>query len=201
VEGHGLWVSFWGGPRAVGAVTHDLHRLVATPLKVDWRCWHGCVREGAYPDYFPPREGTEVFAQAMHQLAEAGMLTQLGFDGGRISPHSDAWRSEEAAASAIESGAADTPEPADGEIHPLVPMCFLTDYWREQVSEIAARTLALGAGGVYLEGVIGSARPACRRPEHGHEVGGREEWVRGCGPGSSISPRTAPPSAAWIWWT
>ncbi len=167
----GLWVSFWGGPRAVVRVMRDLQRLVATPLKVDWRCWHGCVRDGAYPDYLPPREGDGVFTQATMQLAEAGTLTQLSFNGVMASPQSEGWRSQAAGLYTI--------APAVGEGVSLVPMCPLTSWWQGTLANTARAAMALGAMGVYLEDVIGPRSLVCQQTEHGHEAGGREQWVKG----------------------
>jgi len=179
-EGPGLWVSFWGGPRAVLTVMRDLQRLVATPLKLDWRCWHGCVRDGAYPDYFPPREGEQVFTQATRQLAEAGMLMQLGFNGLLASPRSERWRSQQAGRYAIEpEAAAKAAEGEDPAWGGLAAMCPLTDYWQQTLASTAREAMALGANGVYVEGVVGSRQVICGRTEHGHGPARREQWTQG----------------------
>jgi len=186
----GLWVSFWGGPRAVATVMRDLQRLVATPLKLDWRCWHGCARDGAYPDYLPPREGDEVFVQATIQLAEAGMLTQLGFNGVMASPQSESWRSQDAGRYAIHPEAAPA---AEGDGAPLVAMCPLTSYWRRTLANTARAAMALGATGVYLEDVVGPRSLVCRQTDHGHEATGREQWVKGVRAALHSVRETLPP--------
>jgi hypothetical protein len=58
----GLWASYWGGARGLASAVHELQRLINLPVKLDWRCWHQCARDGAYPDYFPTRDGDDVFA-------------------------------------------------------------------------------------------------------------------------------------------
>ncbi len=89
---YGLWLSHWGDARHAVAAARELQRAVNVPIKLDWHCWHRCACGGAYPDYFPPRDGEQAFAEAKGRLAEAGVLTQISFNGLRASPQSEAWR-------------------------------------------------------------------------------------------------------------
>lgn len=164
LETAGLWVSFWGGPRAVGPVLRDLQRVVAAPLRLDWRCWHGCARGGAYPDYFPPREGLPVFAEAVEQVAESGVVMQLSFHGLMASAASHTWQVRGLASAAAE-------EPVGQDPSPLVMMCALTEEWQQVVADTARGIRGLGATGVYVEGLSGGGWSRCRRPEHGHQEG------------------------------
>jgi hypothetical protein len=157
---HGLWFSFWGGPRAVVTVTRELQRIVSVPLKLDWRCWHGCARGGAYPDYLPPRDGDQVFAQAKKQLADAGVLTQIGFSGLLASPLSEAWRQDDAGYRASSAGVVSDDDQ-------LVPMCPAAQSWQERLVGLT-REVAARAEGLYLEEILAAAPLHCQNPDHVH---------------------------------
>jgi hypothetical protein len=161
---HGFWFSFWGGPQAVVTVARELQRIVSVPLKLDWRCWHGCARDGAYPDYLPPREGDQGFAQAKRHLAEAGVLTQIGINGLFASPASETWRQNEAEFQA--SAAAPSSRHRAG----LVPMRPAAASWRERISALTRETAAR-AEGLYLEDLLSASPLACRGSSDQHATG------------------------------
>jgi len=177
----GLWVSFWGGPRAVVTVMRELQRLVSMPLKLDWRCWHGCARDGTYPDYFPPRDGYQFFSQAVRQLTEGGVLTQLSFSGLFASPDSEQWKADEAGRYTL-AGEVGRPVSSSSEagatLGSLTRMCPLTAYWREKLAGLARAAVSQGVKGVYLEDIVSSGPLRCENAGHGHGAATREQWVQ-----------------------
>jgi len=165
---YGLWLSHWGDARPAVAATRELQRVVNVPIKLDWRCWHKCLCGGAYPDYFPPRDGEEAFAGAKGQLAESGVLLQLSFSGLLASPDSESWQAEDAGRYA----ARDFREGDSG----LVRMCPATRYWRQKLVALAREAVRSGAEGIYLAD-LGCAEPLqCHDVAHGHAAAAPGYW-------------------------
>jgi len=158
---YGLWLSHWGEARHAVAAARELQRIVNVPVKLDWRCWHKCACGGAYPDYFPPRDGEEAFARAKAQLADAGVLSQLSFNGLLASPSSEAWQAEQAGCYVV-------PLPQQAHRQGLVAMCPSTRYWRQKLASLAREAAQRRVEGVYLEDLGTSGPLECRDPDHGH---------------------------------
>ena len=169
---YGLWVSHWGDARSALTASRELQRLVNVPIKLDWHCWHRCACGGAYPDYFPPRDGEQAFSDAKQALAGSGVLTQLAFNGALASPESEAWQAEKAGAYALRESLEQLP------LHlGLTAMCPSTRYWREKLVALAREAVKWGAEGVYLEALGNSGPLACQDGEHGHGPPGPNSWV------------------------
>ncbi len=177
---YGLWTSHWGGPRSAAAAAREVQRLVNIPIKLDWRCWHGCARQGTYPDYFPPREGSELFARVRQQLADSGVLAQFSINGLLASPDSEAWGADKAEPYSILTSPGDA-----APVHPtsshtsLTPMCPATRYWREKLAALARQAVQHGADGVYLEDLLSSHPLLCRDADHGHGPPTPTQWAAG----------------------
>lgn len=168
---YGLWLSHWGSSRGAVAATRELQRAVNVPIKLDWRCWHRCLWGGAYPDYFPPRDGDQAFMDAKRQLAGSGVLCQLSLNGLLASPASEAWKAEDAASAALGS----TDHPPTG----LISMCPSAAYWRGKLVWLARGAARYSAEGVYLQD-LGIAEPTeCGDASHGHAAPGTVAWTDG----------------------
>ncbi len=165
---YGLWASHWGGPSRAAAAARELQRIANVPIKLDWHCWHGCARDGAYPDYFPPREGDRAFAVAREQLAQAGVLTQLDFNALVASPDSETWESEHAQRYALLPPEEDLPPLTGRTGSRLSLMCPSTRYWREKLAALARQAVQSGADGLYLEGLATALPLLCQDSDHGH---------------------------------
>jgi hypothetical protein len=173
----GLWASFWGGPRAVATVMRELQRMVSIPLKLDWRCWHGCAREGQYPDYLPPRDGEQSAVTAINQIREGGMLAQIGVNGLLASTDSRAWREEAAGEYSLgEEAGGGKPEEGDGGRRAV--MCPSTKYWRGKLVSLLRQAAAYGANGFYVEGLVGAEARTCGNPAHAHAPADRTQWAQ-----------------------
>lgn len=177
---YGLWLSHWGAPRASLAAARELQRIINIPIKLDWRCWHSCARDGAYPDYFPPREGDQVFALAKQHLSEAGVLTQLTFSGLNVSPQSKTSIADEAHRyTLLPSQQSDSSPGPDSFPSPLTPMCPSTRYWREKLVALTQQALQHGAEGLYLEDLTASEPLLCQNPDHEHGPPTPSQWAGG----------------------
>ncbi|MBN1458470.1 MAG: hypothetical protein JXA57_02970, partial [Armatimonadetes bacterium] len=175
---HGIWFSHWGSPpRAVGAV-RDLLRTVNVPVKLDWRCWHGCARDGSYPDYFPPREGEEAFAAAEAEFNDAGVLDQVNINGLLSSRESEAWQQHDGAPHELQLAAEDTQHPLARPLDsPLAIMCPGSSYWRSIIADVARRAIGLGADGILIEDVGAATATTCREANHEHGPPHPGQWT------------------------
>jgi len=177
---YGLWASHWGSPQRASTAARQLQRLINVPIKLDWRCWHACARDGAYPDYFPPRDGDEAFAAAKQHLTEAGVLAQLNLNGLSASRDSEAWNAERAERYALLlSEDDDSPPLAIPSPAHLSHMCPSTRYWREKLAALARQAVHLGADGLYLEGLTAARPLICRNSDHGHGPPVPTQWAAG----------------------
>jgi hypothetical protein len=157
------------------SAVRQLQRIVNVPIKLDWRCWHACARDGAYPDYLPPRDGDEAQAGAEQQLGDAGVLDQLSINALLASGESAAWKEHDLAPHAIQ--AQDHGPISWSAKPPLAAMCPGDDHWRGIVAAVAGELGARGADGILLED-LGSARAtSCRAPNHGHNPADAAEWT------------------------
>jgi len=174
---NGLWTSYWGDSRGAVAVARSLQRLVNAPVKLDWRSWHHCARNGAYPDYFPPRDGDEVFADFKRHLSDAGVLTQLSLDGLLASPQSETWQNDDLQQYALlPSSQAPADEPASSPSG-LVPICPATTYWREKLVSLSRQRIALRTEGLHLEHLADALPISCSQEQHGHPPALPSQWA------------------------
>jgi hypothetical protein len=177
---YGLWTSHWGGARRAPAAARELQRAVNIPIKLDWRCWHACARNGAYPDYFPPRDGDRAFAAAKEQLGQAGVLAQLNLDGLSASTDSETWKADRAEDHALLlSEDDDSPSLSPSRPAHLSLMCPSTPYWRDKLSALARQAVEHGADGLYLEQLADTQPLVCRNPDHGHGAPTPSQWSAG----------------------
>ncbi len=174
---YGLWASYWGGARRCPAAARELQRLVNVPIKVDWRCWHACARDGAYPDYLPPRDGEETHSAAERQLTDLGVLDQLNASALLASRESTAWREEDAAAYALR-GRGDKPSGtrATERTAALEVMCPGTMYWRDKIATVGSAVAERGADGLLLEG-LGRVGAVCEELDHEHAPPCPTQWT------------------------
>ncbi len=173
---YGLWASHWGGARRTVSAMRELQRLVNVPIKLDWRCWHGCVRECAYPDYLPPRDGEEAYAQAEAQLTDSGVLDQLSISALLASRESSIWEADGAEVYAFQQG--DDPAPLARTLGAaLAIMCPGTTYWRGKLADLAHTIAAHGADGVYLEDLGSALATSCQQRNHEHGLPDRTQWA------------------------
>jgi len=175
---YGLWVSHWGGARRSVSAVRELQRLVNAPIKLDWRCWHDCARDGAYPDYLPPRDGEDAFAAAEAQLGDAGVLDQLSVNALLASRESAAWTQDDAEPYTFRPPEGEPASPLAAPLPPaLAVMCPGTDYWQSKLASIAREIASRGADGVYLEDLGSAAAALCREPNHDHGPARPSQWT------------------------
>ncbi len=180
VRDTGLWV--WNRGRSPGVVEPAiaLQERAQLPVSVFWHWWHGCSYDVGFPEYLPPREGTQAFRAAVAE-AESHDIHAIVYMNQRLwGMTTKSWTDRNAAEFAVKQ--------PDGTIHPEVyntfvkapcaSMCIATPFWRETYAELAeAAVCDLGVAGVYMDQACSSL--SCYDPSHGHPLGGGSYWMNG----------------------
>jgi hypothetical protein len=176
----GLWV--WNRGRSPGVLppAAALQERLGLPVRVFWHWWHGCPYDIGFPEYLPPREGTEPFQRAVARAHDEGvrMLVYMNQRAWGMSTRS--WKEEGAERFAVKG--------EDGKVRPeiyniftrqaLTSMCLATPFWRNKYASLAEQAFHdLGVDGIYMDQAC-SHRP-CYDPNHGHPPGGGNSWIEG----------------------
>jgi hypothetical protein len=149
------------------------------PVSVLWHWWHGCPYDVGFPEYLPPREGTEPFQAALDKAHAAGVHAIVYMNQRLWGMTTKSWQDEGAERYAVKG--------ADGKIRPEVynvftkspcaSMCMGTPFWREKYAGLATEAVKLGVDGIYMDQACSSL--ACFDPSHGHPLGGGIYWMAG----------------------
>jgi hypothetical protein len=181
---NGLWVWNRGLSHKVLPGTRRIQELVQAPVALDWYWWHDTPCDTHFPDYLPPREGAEVFRQAVDGLHAAGLYAIVYINGRLWGTSAPSWRAKQAerAACKRESGNIyrelyNIFDPSQAEVTPMCPAAAL---WQTTVRDLVGELLdRYGLDGVYLD-QIGYTQPEmCHAPQHGHPAGGGNHWCDG----------------------
>ena len=176
----GMWV--WNRGRSPGVLppAAKLQERLGLPVSVFWHWWHGCPYDTGFPEYLPPREGTEPFRNAVAQAHgdDLHMLVYMNQRAWGLSTKS--WEAEGAEQYAVKA--------EDGKIRPevyniftrqaLISMCLATPFWRNKYAGLAEEAVNdLGVDGIYMDQAC--LHKPCYDPNHGHLPGGGDSWMEG----------------------
>lgn len=176
----GLWV--WNRGRSEGVLTPAaiLQKRLGLPVSVLWHWWHGCAYDIGFPEYFPPREGTEPFRQAVRNAHNdhLHMLVYMNQRAWGMSTRS--WEAEDAQRYAVKG--------PDGKVRPevynvftgkaLASMCLATSFWRDKYAGLAEHAMnGLEVDGLYMDQAC--LQLPCYDPSHAHPLGGGQSWMQG----------------------
>ena len=150
------------------------------PVNVFWHWWHGCAYDIGFPEYLPPREGTEAFKAALADAHQQGLHALLYMNQRIWGMTTASWQAEGAERFAVKG--------ADGKIHPEIyntftkapcaAMCLGTEFWRNKYAGLAEQAVReLGADGIYMDQACTSL--PCYDAGHGHPLGGGTYWMNG----------------------
>ena len=175
-----LWV--WNRGKSPGVLEPGvvLQEKLGLPVSVFWHWWHGCAYDTGFPEYFPPREGTESFTNALAAAQAKGIHAIVYMNQRLWGTTTRSWGDEGAERFAVKG--------ADGKVHPEVyntysklpcaPMCMGTEFWQQKYAGLAVRAVyQLGVDGIYMDQACTSL--PCYDPHHGHPLGGGVYWMRG----------------------
>jgi hypothetical protein len=175
-----LWV--WNRGKSDGVLTpaEDIQSELKLPVSVFWHWWHGCSYDDGFPEYLPPREGTEHFKSALSVAHSSGIHAILYMNQRLWGMTTKSWVEKGAERYAVKG--------LDGKVRPEIyntytqkpcaSMCIATPFWRNTYAGIAQEAVRdLGADGIYLDQACSSL--LCYDPTHGHPLGGGTFWVNG----------------------
>ncbi len=176
----GLWVWNRGRSDQVLEPAAVLRRKLGLPVGVFWHWWHGCAYDTGFPEYLPPREGTEAFQRALAKARRQDLRALVYMNQRLWGMTTPSWTNQGAARFAVKG--------PDGRIHPEVyntftrqpcaSMCMGTEFWRHHYASLAEQAVRqLGVDGIYMDQACTSL--ACYDPAHGHPLGGGTYWMNG----------------------
>ncbi|MFO7973908.1 MAG: DUF6259 domain-containing protein [Candidatus Hydrogenedentota bacterium] len=176
----GLWIWNRGRSEKVLPPALAIKERTGLPVSVFWHWWHGCPYDIGFPEYLPPREGTDQFRDAVKKARDAGVNAMVYMNQRLWGMTTESWKKEGAERYAVKG--------PDGKIHPetyntfkpapCAAMCIGTSFWRDKYAALAEEVvLNLGVSAVYMDQACLSL--ACYDPTHGHPIGGGTYWVNG----------------------
>lgn len=176
----GLWLWNRGRSQQVLDPAIALRKHVKAPVSVLWHWWHNCPYDAGFPEYLPPREGSESFTNALAAARRQDVHAIVYMNQRLWGTITQSWLDEGAEAYSVRG--------KDGKVAiesyntfmkaPCAPMCIGTSFWREKYAGIAEEVLTrLRPDGIYMDQV--GVLATCYDPRHGHIVGPGRYWTDG----------------------
>lgn len=146
------------------------------PAALDWYWWHAIPYDSGYPNFWPPREGEDVFRAAVSRLREAGIFSQTYMNGMTWDSDDPSW---------AHGGAEDAVVPHrtvaynvyDG--HSLTNLCGESPHFQRVMHENIDALAGCGLDGIYLDMLSAASLEAlCHNPAHSHRPGDGAAQVR-----------------------
>ena len=175
-----LWV--WNRDRLDGVLTPavSLQKELDQPVSVFWHWWHGCSYDDGFPQYLPPRDGTEKFKAALADAHKSDVRAIVYMNQRLWGMTTKSWLEKGAEAYAVKG--------LDGRVRPelyniytqkpCATMCMATPFWRNTYAGIAEEAIKdLDVDGIYMDQACSSL--LCYDPTHGHSLGGGTFWMNG----------------------
>lgn len=175
-----LWVWNRGKSDGVLEPALDLQKELKLPVSVFWHWWHGCSYDAGFPEYLPPREGTENFKAALSKAQKSDIHAIVYMNQRLWGMTTKSWEEKGAERYAVKG--------LDGKVRPEIyntytqqacaTMCMATPFWRNTYAGIAEEALKdLNVDGIYMDQACSSL--LCYDPTHGHPLGGGKFWMNG----------------------
>ena len=176
----GAWVWNRGPSPGVLPPAAAFQKRLGLPVRVFWHWWHGCPYDIGFPEYLPPREGTETFQRALADAHDQGLRAMVYMNQRAWGMSTRSWKEEGAERYAVKG--------EDGKVRPevyniftkqaLASMCLATPFWRNKYAGLAEEAFKnLGVDGIYMDQAC--SHRACYDPNHGHTPGGGNSWMEG----------------------
>jgi uncharacterized protein DUF6259 len=176
----GAWIWNRGRSEQVLVPALDFQERLGLPVRVFWHWWHGCAYDIGFPEYLPPREGTESFQRAVASAHDRDVRSMVYMNQRAWGMSARSWGEEGAERFAVKS--------QDGTVQPeiynvftkqaLASMCLATPFWRDKYAGLAEQAFRdLGVDAIYMDQAC--SHRACYDPNHGHPMGGGNSWMEG----------------------
>jgi len=175
-----LWVWNRGKSPVVLDPAIDLQKELKLPVSVFWHWWHGCSYDAGFPEYLPPREGTDQFKTALSSAQKSGIHAIVYMNQRLWGMTTKSWLEKGAERFAVKG--------LDGKVRPEIyntytqeacaTMCMATPFWRNTYASVAEEALRdLNVDGIYMDQACSSL--LCYDPTHNHPLGGGKFWMNG----------------------
>jgi hypothetical protein len=176
----GLWLWNRGRSQQVLEPAKVMRKHLGAPVSILWHWWHSCPYDAGFPEYLPPREGTDSFKAALAAAQRQDVRAILYMNQRLWGTQTRSWTNECAEVYAVKE--------KDGKVRaevyntfmkaPCAPMCIGTRFWRDKYAGLAEEVLCdLKADGVYMDQVGVTAN--CYDANHGHILGPARYWTDG----------------------
>ena len=176
-----IWLWNRGGSEHVIQPAEKLARDCGVLVALDWYWWHNNPYDTNYPNFWPPREGEEVFAAAQKRLKEQGIYCQVYINGLTWDVDLEGFEEEGGLDSAVVN--------RDGSVfsyefncythHRLGYMCGEGDIFKKRIMQLIDHLVEAGLPGVYLDMIGCAALHPCYNRKHHHAPGGGNYQARG----------------------
>ncbi len=174
----GLWIWNRGRSEEVLQPLYALRQQFDEPISVLWHWWHQGSYDDSFPEYLPPREGTNSFRDHITLAKKHGIHALVYMNALQWGDQTASWKKQEAARYAIKS--------PSGQLHThvynvftnrsLTNMCVGTPFWRDWYADLADTLLRdFGLSGIYMDQAC--IQRECYDPTHGHPIGGGNFWA------------------------
>lgn len=180
VRDTGFWVWNRGSSDGVLPPAAAMQEYLGAPVSVFWHWWHGCAYDVNFPEYLPPREGTDAFREAVRKARQEGLNPIVYMNQRLWGMTAGSWISQEAERYAVRrpDGAVQPEVYNTFTRSPMASMCMGTAFWRNTYAGLSEAVYNdLGVGGIYMDQACSSL--VCYDPGHGHPPGGGTYWMGG----------------------
>lgn len=152
------------------------------PVSVLWHWWHGCPYDDGFPEYIPPRDGTDRFKAAVAEARAKGINMLVYMNSIQWGNATGSW--DELGVEkyrAVKRDGSDYSQVFNIFTgHALTPMCMGTDFWKNHYRSLCDTVInSYGVSGVYMDQACMAMQ--CYDPSHGHPLGDRNMWINNFG--------------------
>lgn len=175
-----MWIWNRGQSSNVLTEARHLRKKWGIPVSVFWHWWHGCSYDEGFPEYLPPREGSEPFRKAVHEAEKENVHCLVYMNSYQWGNSTRSWKEEGAERFCAKQLNGNTYSHAFNIFtgNELTPMCMGTPFWRKKYATLADSAICqYGVGGIYMDQACSSMK--CYDETHGHSIGGGNYWVSG----------------------
>jgi hypothetical protein len=178
IQNTSYWVWNRGHAANVLPPAMALRKRLDSRVSVLWHWWHGGSYDDSFPEYFPPRDGSNAFKKSVNKARRREVNALVYMNALKWGPSTQSWVDERAERFAVKD--------IDGQMlshvyniftnKALTNMCEATDFWKQKYASLVDTAInAYGVGGIYMDQICLNRR--CYDPTHHHSVGGGNYWM------------------------
>jgi hypothetical protein len=149
----GCWAGTGTFRRRIAPAT-AVQDYLGVPVSVFWHWWHGCAYDVNFPEYLPPREGTDAFREALRQARQKGLNPLVYMNQRLWGMTAESWVSQKAQRYAVKK--------PDGTVQsevyntftrsPMASTCMGTAFWRNTYAGLSEAVYNdLGVSGISMD--------------------------------------------------